>query len=272
MKHHRAVAAGIVAAAAALLGLLATPGYAAPANSFEQVHRLQEIARERAFTDGEVGQLVVLASNRGWEVRVRALTALRHVSTPEQKAQAVMTMRDALRDGAYVVRVYAVGGLGRIGDTRDIPALRLPLKDPEPGIRNVAYRAIGNLYLAAGDTEQALTAYEAAARVPGLDSITLAPTARDLVGGYHAAGRPERAISFIQSLLTKEPDNRSYMEMLAIAYEGAGQPDKAAEWRRKLRLEGNQAPTIRLKSLTGEEQSLTAYRGKIVLLSFFAPW
>jgi len=61
------------------------------------------------------------------------------------------------------------------------------------------------------------------------------------------------------------------MEMLALAYEGAGQPDKAAEWHRKSQTAGDRA-TIRLKDLSGKEQTLAAYRGKIVLLNFFASW
>jgi tetratricopeptide (TPR) repeat protein len=272
MKRHYLVAVGILAAAAALLGLLTTPVYAAPGSSFAQVHRLQEIARERAFTDGEMDQLVAFVSNKDWEVRVRALTALRHVAAPEQKAKAVRAMRDALRDEAAVVRVYAVSGLGRIGDTSEISALKPLLKDPQPVVRSTAYRTIGSLYLAAGDTGKAITAYEGAARVPGLYPEFLVRAARDLVNGYHAAGRPEQAVSFIQSLLAGEPENRSYQEMLAIAYEAAGQPDKAAEWRRRSRLEGNPAPAIALKSLAGEEQTLGAYRGKIVLLNFFASW
>jgi HEAT repeat protein len=271
MRRYLAVAVGILAAAVAL-GLLATPGHSAPETSFQQVHHLQEVAMERPFRAGEVDQLVALATSKDWEVRVRALTALRHVSTPPQKAKAVRAMRDALRDEAAVVRVYAVSGLGRIGNTSEISALKPLLKDPHPAVRSTAYRTTGSLYLAAGDTGKAITAYEGAAQVPGLDPEFLVRGARDLVNGYHIAGRPEKAVSFIQGLLAREPQNRSYQEMLAIAYEGAGQPDKAAEWRRRSRLEGNLAPAIALKNLAGEEQTLGAYRGKIVLLSFFASW
>jgi len=97
------------------------------------------------------------------------------------------------------------------------------------------------------------------------------PAARDLVAACGKAGRPAEAVSFVQSLLDRNPRNHIYMEMLAIAYEGAGQPDKAAEWHRKSQAVP-QPETVRLKDLSGKEQTVAAYRGKLVLLNFFASW
>jgi hypothetical protein len=48
MRRHLAVAVGILAAAVAL-ALLATPGHSAPETSFQRVHHLQEVARDRPF-------------------------------------------------------------------------------------------------------------------------------------------------------------------------------------------------------------------------------
>src|SRR6266571_7833966 len=104
MKHHLA-AAGTLAAAAVLLGLLAGVGYASSQDTFARVHHLQEVAQQRPLTDAEVEELVVLAADKDWMVRVRALTAVRHVATPAQRAKAVKAMREALTDRSDVVRV-----------------------------------------------------------------------------------------------------------------------------------------------------------------------
>jgi hypothetical protein len=41
---------------------------------------------------------------------------------------------------------------------------------------------------------------------------------------------------------------------------------------RRLALQGGPAPPFRLSSLAGQEQTLAAYRGKLILLCFFASW
>jgi len=41
---------------------------------------------------------------------------------------------------------------------------------------------------------------------------------------------------------------------------------------RRLALQGGPAPPFRLASLAGQEQTLAAYRGKLILLCFFASW
>ena len=271
MKHHLAAAAGTLAAAVALVVLLGAAGYAATGAAFERVRHLQEVARQRPFTNGEIDQLTSLASDKDWHVRARALTALGHVSTPEQTAKAVKAMREALTDRSDVVRAYAATGLSLVGDTSVIPALTPLLNDPQPIVRLRADRAIGKLYLAAGETDKAISADEAALRVADVDPAFLIPAARDLVAACQKAGRPADAVAFVQSLLADDPTNHTYMELLAIAYEGAGQPDKAAEWHRKAQAVPS-PDTLRLKDLSGKEQTLAAYRGKLVLLNFFASW
>lgn len=272
MKPYCLVIAAVLAATFTPWATLTVAGQVAQQTAYQQVHHLQQIRRERPFHDGEVDQLVDLAANEAWEVRVRALTALRYVSSPGQKAKAARVMRVALKDGQYVVRAYAVDGLARLGGPGDIPALEVLLRDPEPVVRNRTYRAMGSLYLAAGSTKKAIAAFEAAARVPGLDSGSLASTAKDLVAGCRAGGQPEHAVQFLRRLLDKEPDNRAYMEMLAIAYAGGGRQGEALEWRRKSTIVGNPAPAVALKSLSGGEQTLAAYRGEVILLNFFASW
>jgi len=116
-----------------------------PQTPFQQVHHLQEIAQSRLLTDAEVDQLSALASSQDWQIRCRALMALRKASTPEQKAKAVKVMRAALKDKEYVVRAYAVRGLGRIGDASDIPFILPLLKDPSFEVRKPANEALKKL-------------------------------------------------------------------------------------------------------------------------------
>ena len=233
MNDCRWAAAAVLAVAFGLAGSRASVRAAVHTPAFDQARDLELAARQRPFTNAEIGQLVSLSHDREWEVRVRALTALRHVANPEQKSQAVKAMREALTDPQKVVRVYAITGLGSLGDLGVIPVLEPYARDPDSVVRIEADRSMGKLYLRGGETHQAISAAEAALHVSDVDPAFLIPPTRDLVAACQKAGKPEAAVSFVQGLLVHDPTNHSYMEMLAIAYEGAGQPDKAAEWHRK---------------------------------------
>src|SRR5262249_794156 len=93
---------------------------------------------------------------------------------------------------------------------------------------------------------------------------------------YQESGQHDKAIALLQELLTRQPLDTNLMGMLARAYESAGQPDKAAEWRRKaepgLQLAGLPAPEFTLKDTSGREVRLADLRGKVVFLNFWASW
>jgi tetratricopeptide (TPR) repeat protein len=146
---------------------------------------------------------------------------------------------------------------------------------------------IGGLYRAAGDREKAIAAYETAVRLSNpagdrSDDGTPIPAghfgdaATTLATLYHESGHPEKEIALLQDLLARQPLNTELMGMLARAYESAGQPDKAAEWRRKaepgLQFAGQPAPEFTLKDTSGKEVRLADLRGKVVFLNFWASW
>jgi hypothetical protein len=71
----------------------------------------------------------------------------------------------------------------------------------------------------------------------------------------------------------KEFPASPYAPALAHLDEQIGQMRSAAEREARLqRLQGKPAPAFTLKNLAGSERTLGAYRGKIILLNFFASW
>lgn len=71
----------------------------------------------------------------------------------------------------------------------------------------------------------------------------------------------------------KEHAASPYTPALARLEEIVGQIRSRGERESRLEnLKGKPAPAIALKDLSGKEQTLGAYRGKIILLNFFASW
>jgi thiol-disulfide isomerase/thioredoxin len=68
---------------------------------------------------------------------------------------------------------------------------------------------------------------------------------------------------------TRVADTKHYLKVDALAVVGAGPAAATAAPAPAL---GAQAPALALSDLSGQEQSLASYRGKIVVLNFWATW
>jgi peroxiredoxin len=141
------------------------------------------------------------------------------------------------------------------------------------GDERVACRLAARLFIQAGQTDRALGALDAAGRYPG---AKWHPTTEDELRAeaYHAAKRYDREIAAYESLLARRPGVRPYMESLADAYEAAGQPGRAREWRDKADpgklLIGRPAPDFRVPLADGTTLTLDdARRGRKALLVNF---
>jgi peroxiredoxin len=88
--------------------------------------------------------------------------------------------------------------------------------------------------------------------------------------------RYEEAREVAENVLAKEPENREALSMLAEIHEALGNADLAREYQIKLDPTiawiGKAAPEFSAKDLDGNPISLKDYRGKIVLLDFWAVW
>jgi thiol-disulfide isomerase/thioredoxin len=141
------------------------------------------------------------------------------------------------------------------------------------GEERTACRMAAKLFAKLGETDRALAALEAAARFPGAPwSPIVEKQLRAEV--LRAARRWDEEIATYQALLAERPDVRPYMEGLAAAYEAAGKPERAREWRDKADpgrlLVGKPAPAFRITLLDGTPMTLEeALRGRKALLLDF---
>jgi peroxiredoxin/tetratricopeptide (TPR) repeat protein len=131
---------------------------------------------------------------------------------------------------------------------------------------------LGSLYFAMRDRVRAIAAFEAAMARPGDHRLP----ADLLVSLYTEARQYEKGIRLAHSLLARDRENAHLMELLANAYEAAGQPDRAAEWRRRMdpgaQMVGRPAPGFALADTTGRIVRLSDLRGKVLFLSFGSAW
>jgi peroxiredoxin/tetratricopeptide (TPR) repeat protein len=131
---------------------------------------------------------------------------------------------------------------------------------------------LGGLYFATRDRARAISAFEAAMKRSGDHRLP----ADLLVSLYIEARQYERAIRLAHSLLAHDRENAHLMELLANAYEAAGQRDRASEWRRRMdpgaQMAGRAAPGFALADTTGRIVRLSDHHGEILFLGFGSVW
>ena len=89
-----------------------------------------------------VPDIVVNMNHDDWRIRVGTVVALRVSSTSRIPLEPLL---DTLSDNSPYVRREAVKTLGRIGDHTVVPYLLQATKDPDPGVRLRAIRAVVKL-------------------------------------------------------------------------------------------------------------------------------
>ena len=145
----------------------------------------------------------------------------------------------------------------------------------QPDNRNFGYvyPMLVDLYIQAERTEDAenlISGYKE----------TLKP---DSFGEYFVLGdmlklmnRDEEILQLFTKLEEQFPENRSVFSRLAKIHERLGNAELANEYRLKadpvLALIGNTVPDFSAEDLEGNPISLEQYRGKVVLLDFWAVW
>jgi peroxiredoxin len=130
-----------------------------------------------------------------------------------------------------------------------------------------ALTLIGTLYRTASFTEQAVVSLDRAIHAPG-DHRQAATLLAEI---YHDSGKDDRAIRFLEDLLSREPNEVQYMELLARAYRDDEQGAKADAWQGKIDhwLVGQPAPDFELTDTRGKRIRLSDKRGKVILLFFW---
>ena len=90
------------------------------------------------------------------------------------------------------------------------------------------------------------------------------------------ANQGEEALSLFEKLEEQYPDNYYVLDRLARIHEELGNTKLAAEYRKKAapmsELVGEVVPDFSATDLDGKPLSLERYRGKVVLLDFWAVW
>lgn len=131
-------------------------------------------------------------------------------------------------------------------------------KYPRAPITDKAYLSLGNMLLAVEDQPAAIAAYEHVAQTP--NDASLRPVGMLFLGKAQAqAGRVEEARALLQQLIAQEKDS------------AVGQAAEAALGRLSM-APGQRPPDFLMKDLEGRSQSPAMYRGKVLLIDFWATW
>ena len=135
------------------------------------------------------------------------------------------------------------------------------------------YPMLVELYMKAERTEDAEKLINGYKETLKPDSIREYFVLGDMLG---VMNRDEELLQLFTKLETQLPENRSVFSRLAAIHSKLGNAELANEYRIKadpaLALIGKPVPDFAATDLDGEPISLEQYRGKVVLLDFWAVW
>ncbi|MCG9130136.1 redoxin domain-containing protein, partial [Candidatus Poribacteria bacterium] len=135
------------------------------------------------------------------------------------------------------------------------------------------YASLVRLYIEVGRLEDAnklINRFKSAIKPDDLQAHFLL---RTMLG---MANRDEEVLAVFEKLEERYPDNYYVLDALAQIHEELGNSKLAAEYRKKVNpmseLIGKVVPDFSATDLDGKPISLQQYRGKVVLLDFWAVW
>ncbi len=112
---------------------------------------LQGLKGARPFTPQEMDLLRRFARDPDRFIRCRALYALAYAREPQQWREAVQIATERLKDEEWVVRVYALRTLARLGAKEAVSSLLPLLNDPQPEVRQQARKTLQQLGYKVGE-------------------------------------------------------------------------------------------------------------------------
>ena len=135
------------------------------------------------------------------------------------------------------------------------------------------YVMLVNLYMRANrmvDAEDVIKRYKKVMRPNNhWDGFYLADMLKEM-------NRDDELLEFYDELEKQHPKNRFVLERIADMHKEQGNTDLALEYRKKyvpgLKFLGEMVPDFSATDLNGEPISIESYRGKVVLVDFWAVW
>ncbi len=232
-----------------ILGILSE--IAATAQTPLQTKILATAAQPTTDVGKEIDELIIHLGNENDTVRRDAAWNLSRIAdskTAQSMRKVVQSLIRALADKSPGVRMYAASALGKIGDLKALQPLINALGDSDSNVRLFTANALGVL----GDTraEQPLN---------------------NLLKDKDARVR-KIAAKAIKQIKTAQ-QAKAQKEQTTI--EGQAEKKKQALAPRRAEsasLVGKTAPLFKLKDLNDKQISLSDFKGKVVLLDFWATW
>jgi tetratricopeptide (TPR) repeat protein len=137
-----------------------------------------------------------------------------------------------------------------------------------------ANTVLGRLALQRGDNREAARRLLAAGRAPTSPQLgSFGPTDWRLAEGLLAAGDRDSVLAYLDALHGLWKSSNGRLETFAATIRSGGTPNfTGMEQFPKQSYIGRPAPDFRLKDLKGAEVALNEFKGKVVLVDFWATW